>query len=399
MLRISKLAAKDYFFEWQISSCFVLGLAAVLAPILILFGLKFGIVGSMVDDLVDDPRNRELRPISSGRYDSTWFSNLKERSDISFVIPRTRNIAANIQLKSTTSPRFQNVEVIPTKAGDPMLPAVVKFPSGFDSIILSKSAAKKLAVKPGDVVDGSVARRYKGQAERVHLKLKIQTIAPPMAFARDGAFSSLKLVEALEYFLDGHAVPELDWSGNEDLSASNYTGFRLFAKTIYDVRPLKEWLHEQGVEVKTRAQDIETVQRLEKNLSSIYWAIAFIGIAGFSLSLGASLWANVDRKRRELSILRLVGFSSAEIILFPMVQSIITAVMGWVLAIVLYYLTSVGINKMMAIESGPEQQVCHLLTQHFVISFGLTCLAATVAACVSGLRAARVEPAEGLKER
>ena len=399
MRRIAKLAAKDYFFEWQISSCFVLGLAAVLGPILILFGLKFGVVGSMVDDLVDDPRNRELRPINSGRYDSTWFSKLKGRSDISFVIPRTRNIAATIQLKSNTSPRFQSVELIPTKTGDPMLPVVVEFPSGFNSIILSNSAAKKLAVNPGDIVDGSLARRYKGRVERVHLELTIQAIAPTTAFARDGAFSSLKLLEALEDFFDGQAVPELDWPGSKDANSDSYAGFRLFAKTIYDVLPLREWLHEQGVEVKTRAQDIATVQRLDKNLSAIYWAIAFIGIVGFSLSLGANMWANVDRKRRELSILRLVGFSSAEIILFPIVQSLITAVVGWILAIVLYNLTSVGINQMMAIELGPGQQVCYLLTKHFAISLGLTCLAATVAACVSGLRAARIEPAEGLKER
>jgi len=399
MCRIAKLAAKDYFFEWKISVCFVLGLASVLGPILILFGLKFGIVGNMVDDLVDDPKNRELRPINSGRYDSAWFSNLIGRSDISFVIPRTRNIAAVIQLKSKTSPRIQSVELIPTKVGDPMLPDFMEFPGGFNSIILSKSVAKKLAVKPGDVIDGSLARRYKGQAERVHLQLTVQAIAPAAAFARDGAFSSLKLLEALEDFLDGRAVPELDWLGRNDTNSGYYTGFRLFAKTIYNVMSLKEWLHEQGVEVKTRAQDIETVQRLDKNLSAVYWAIAFIGIVGFSFSLGASLWANVDRKRRELSILRLVGFSSLEIILFPVVQSLITAVMGWVLAIVLYNLTSVGINKMMAIELGPGQQVCHLLTEHYAISLGLTCLAATVAACVSGLRAARIEPAEGLKER
>ena len=31
-------------------------------------------------------------------------------------------------------------------------------------------------------------------------------------------------------------------------------------------------------------------------------------MAGYSLSLGASLWANTDRKRRELSVLRLLGF-------------------------------------------------------------------------------------------
>ncbi len=399
MLKISKLAAQDYFFEWQISSCFVLALAAVLGPILILFGLKFGIVGNMIDELVNDPRNRELRPINSGQYDQQWFDKLEARSDIEFVIPRTRIIAGSIQLKSKTSPRIQNVELIPTKSGDPLLSSIADIPSGFNRIILSKSAARKLAVKPGDVVDGSIARRYKGRNERVHIQLTIQAIAPATAFARDGAFSSLSLLEALENFLDGHGVPELEWAGSEVTEPGYYAGFRLFGRTIYDVLILKEWLNQQDVGVKTRAQDIETVQRLDRNLSAVYWAIAFIGAAGFSLSLGASMWANVDRKRRELSILRLVGFSTGEIIIFPMVQSIITAVFGWILAVILYNLTSVAINKMMALELAPGQQICHLLPIHFVVSLLFTCLAATIAACLSGFRAARIEPAEGLKER
>jgi putative ABC transport system permease protein len=41
MFRIIKLAVKDYFYEWQISACFVLALAAVLGPMLVLFALKY----------------------------------------------------------------------------------------------------------------------------------------------------------------------------------------------------------------------------------------------------------------------------------------------------------------------------------------------------------------------
>ncbi len=66
---ISWLAARDYRDEWQMSGFFVLALAAVLGPMMVLFGLKFGIISSMVDNLVEDPRNREVRPIGSGHFD------------------------------------------------------------------------------------------------------------------------------------------------------------------------------------------------------------------------------------------------------------------------------------------------------------------------------------------
>ena len=37
-----RLAASDFLFEWRLTSCLVLALAAVLAPLLVLFGLKYG---------------------------------------------------------------------------------------------------------------------------------------------------------------------------------------------------------------------------------------------------------------------------------------------------------------------------------------------------------------------
>ena len=70
------LASRDYRNEWQMSTFFIIALAAVLGPMMILYGLKFGIVGSMLTNLIEDPRNREVRPIGSGRYDSAWIEQL-----------------------------------------------------------------------------------------------------------------------------------------------------------------------------------------------------------------------------------------------------------------------------------------------------------------------------------
>jgi hypothetical protein len=87
------LASRDFANEWQMSGFFVLALAAVLGPMMILFGLKFGIVGSMLDNLIQDPRNREIHPVGSGRFDMAWVEQLRERPEIGFVIPHTRSIA------------------------------------------------------------------------------------------------------------------------------------------------------------------------------------------------------------------------------------------------------------------------------------------------------------------
>jgi putative ABC transport system permease protein len=396
--KVFGLASRDYVHEWQMSGCFVLALAAVLGPMLVLFGLKFGIVGAMVDQLIDDPRNCEVRPVGSGHYDRAWLESVRARPEVAFLVPRTRSIAATIELSSQHASRIVPVELIASDRGDPLLPSNGPLPEGTARVVLSQSAAEKLDVAAGDTLDGSLARRFRGHQERVHLPLTVAAIAPARAFSRDGAFVSVMLLEALEDFRDGRAVPLLGWEGEPADVNRTYPGFRLYARSIYDVAGLRDAFARLNVDVHTRTAEIELVQRMDRNLTAIYWAIAVIGLVGFSLSLGASLWANVDRKRRELSVLRLVGFRTADIVWFPMVQALFTAVLGWALAVAIYQATAWVINDMMAAQLETGQHVCRLLPLHYAIALVLTCGAAVLAAGLAGLRSARVEPSEGLRD-
>ncbi len=393
-----RLASRDYAHEWQMSGCFVLALAAVLGPMLVLFGLKFGIVGGMLDQLIDDPRNREIRPIGSGHYQRVWIGTLRQRADVDFLVPRTRSIAATIQLKSEQARRILPTELIPSDNGDPLLPATQAAPEGLHSIVLSPSAADKLKVKAGDKIDGSLVRRYQGKKERVHLTLTVSSVAPAAAFARDGAFVDLILLEALEDFRDGREVAAMGWAGSPGNTDRSYPGFRLYARSIYDVANLKAELASQGIDVRTKAADIELVMRMDRNLSTVYWAIAIIGLVGFSLSLGASLWANVDRKRKELSVLRLVGFRTGDIVWFPMIQALYTALLGWGLAIGIFWAASITINDMLGEQLDAGQEVCRLLPDHYMMALGLTIGASILSAALAGMRSARIEPSEGLRE-
>ena len=398
LFKTLRLASRDYTHEWQMSGCFVLALAAVLGPMLVLFGLKFGIVGGMLTQLIENPENREIRPVSSGHFDQAWFESLRGRDDVAFLVPRTRSIAATIELNSENSGRIVRSEVIPSGIGDPLLPAGGPLPDGIADIVLSQTAAEKLQVEQGDRVDGSVSRRYAGKRERDHIELTVKGIAPAAAFARDGAFADVRLVEALEDYRDGRAVPQLGWSGTEEDEARSYPGFRLYADSIYAVSALKDHLSAQGIEVRTKAADIELVMRMDRNLSAIYWAIAIIGLIGFSLSLGASLWANVDRKRKELSVLRLVGFRTGDIVWFPVTQAFYTGLLGWALAVGIYFGAAAAINNMLADQLASGQEVCLLLPQHFAMALGLTVGAAVLAAALAGFRSARIEPSDGLRE-
>lgn len=395
---IISLSFRDYSHEWRMSGCFVLALASVLAPMMILFGLKFGIVNSMVSGLIENPSNREIHPVGSGRFDDAWIARYRERNDVAFVMPRTRALAATIQLKSETATTIQSTELMATGEGDPLLPQLSSFPRGYDQVVLSDSIAKKLNVKKGDHIDGSLARQFRGKRERVHLDLQVLEIAPAHVISRHVAFVSLDLLLASENFKDGRSVAELGWEGQADTTRREYPSFRLYARSIYDVANLVEALQSEGIEVKANTAEINTVQSIDRNLSIIFWIIACVGAVGFSFSLGASLWANVDRKRKELSILRLVGFQGGKIILFPVLQALYTGVLGWLLAVLIYLMAEQSINQILAPSLNIEQVLCYLLPEHFFWALGLTMLVASTAAVLGGIRASSIEPSDGLRE-
>lgn len=381
------------------SGCFVLALASVLAPMMILFGLKFGIVSSMVNDLIENPVNREIRAVGSGQYTEDWFKTYQSRPEVAFIIPKTRALAATIQLKSKSVGRIFSTELMATTEGDPLLVNLPEKPQGYYQVILSIAIANKLNVKKGDRIDGSLARQFRGKRERVHIELKVVDIVSEQLINRKIAFVSLDLLLATESFKDGRSVSELGWQGNKDDQLKRkYPSFRLYARTIYDVKKLVSELDNEGINVKANIAQINTVQSINKNLTIIFWIIACVGAVGFSFSLGASLWANVDRKHKELSILRLVGFQGGKIILFPVLQSMYTGLLGWLLAVLIYLTAEQSINQILAPNLQIDRVICYLLPEHFFWALGLTLSVAAGAAILGGIRASRIEPSDGLRD-
>jgi len=399
MSSIIRLSFRDYSHEWRMSGCFILALSSVLAPMMILFGLKFGIVSTMLEQLIENPLNREIKPIGSGRYDDAWIDRFRNRADVEFIIPKTRALAATIQLKSSSATRILSTELLATATGDPILASSTSFPKGYQQVILSQSAAKKLNVRRADEIDASLARQFQGKRERVHLPVKVIDIANATVTSRNVAFVSLDLLIASEQFKDGRAVNALSWGGDSPAAAERiYPSFRLYARSIYDVEKLVNDLEKEGVKVKANVSEIATVQSIDQNLSVIFWIIACVGAIGFSFSLGASLWANVDRKRKELSVLRLVGFKSGRIVMFPVLQSIYTAILGWLLAVLVYLGFEYLINFFLAPRLNLDRALCFLLTEHFLWALALTVVVAIFAAILGGARAAGIEPSEGLRD-
>ena len=388
---ITSLAWQDYRNDRWLSACSVLALVAVIAPLLVLFGLKFGLVSSLTERLETDPATREIIPLGGGRFSAAFIEQLGQRSDVAFALPRTRQIAATAQVGTLT------LEMLPTAPGDPLL-AGLPIPHGLDQIVLSHTAAEKLAARPGDWLETSFARQVAGQVQAQHTRLQVLAVLPLEAFARDGLFAGLGLLEAAEDYRDGRAVAALGWAGDAvGLSEQRvYPAFRLYARSLADVEPLRVFFTGQNLLVSTQANTIAQVQSLSRNLSIVFWIIAGLALAGAFAAIFAATLAAVARKRRELSVLRLLGFSTGALLLFVLLQALYSAGFAAVLSGGLYGLAEAALNKLFV--QVPGEYASHLLARHYGLALAAVLGVSAVAAASGGWRVARIQASEGIRD-
>jgi putative ABC transport system permease protein len=273
-------------------------------------------------------------------------------------------------------------------------------PDGFSGVILSAPAAEMLGIAVGDLVQGRISRTLKsGEREAVGLDLQVDAVLPPAHTDRLEAFVSLPFLIAAEDYREGFAVESLGAGGQIRPEGERYfASFRLYARTIADVADLRLLLAASGVNSDTRLAEIELIQGLDHSLGVLFAVVAGLGGSGYLISLTVSLWANTERKRRELSVLRLMGLRSIELAVFPALQALFTALLGVLLATLMYLPVERLVNVLFRGSLAEHQVLGRLEPQHFAAAAGITLGFALLASLAASVRSARVTPAEGLRD-
>ena len=392
------IAARDLASEPLLSLFAVLSLSAVLAPLLILFSLKFGLIDTIASRLIEDVRNREIVVLTSGRFDRDWFEEVSARPDVAFLVPSTRVIAASFNALQHRPERetLRGVTMIPTLPGDPLLDSLQTEIERPDEIILSAVAAERLRAGPGDVLRARIQRTRENTAEAVFAELTVVDVAPHWAHPTPGAFVSLDLQVATEDYRDGFGAPEFGWPGEAQTGERLFPRFRLYARSIYDVAELRDFLAAEGVDVRTQAATIEAMRSLDRNLSLVFGLVAAVAITGFAAAFSANLASNVERKRRELSVLRLVGAPLRVIVVFPLAQALMVAAGGLMVSFALFAAVSRQLNVIFADSARAGEFVSRLTPEHVLAASLFTFAVAALSAIWAGVAGIRIEPTEGL---
>jgi putative ABC transport system permease protein len=392
----ARLGLADLLREPWVFICQLAALSAVVAPLLVLAGLRVGVVDGLLAEMRNDPANRRIIVRGDQSLRPADFAWIVAQPGVGFALPTTRSIAARAFLSAEGGGSYERTGLLPSAAGDPLLsagrPALRQ-----DEVALSVTLRRRLGVAVGDMV---IARNNRGDQHRetIELPMKVVEIVRDDWLPGASALVNPMTLERIEAFLDGFAVPELGIDGRPAESRPPvHENIRLYAARIEDVASLATRLREKfGFETVSAEERIAQIQALDRNMLLIFGLVTLIAGAGLVLSVAAQVWGNVERKRGHLSVLRLMGGSRMALALFPLAQAIAIAGLGFAAAFGVYRALATVINLTFADALPANTALCRLAGGDLVAAAVGTVIAMTCAAVASGWRASRVEPFDGI---
>lgn len=191
---VLRLAVADLGHEWILTLCLVMATAAVIAPLLTLMGLKYGTIATLRDRLVQDPVYREIRPAATRVRRQAWFQEYQTRREVAFLIPTILPASSIIQALPSKRPRSHAMDLIPTAAGDPLILENGGTIPGPGQCVLTTTAAQRLEVKEGDVLETRATRIRDGRREFGKAMLEVVSVLRPSAGGLERMYAPLSFV-------------------------------------------------------------------------------------------------------------------------------------------------------------------------------------------------------------
>jgi putative ABC transport system permease protein len=393
---LPRLALADLRHEWGMALCYVAALAAILTPLLVLDGLRAGVIQGLTDELRSNPSKLRIHLPGTLQLNPETVAAIGALDGVGYIEPMSRSIAARLLLAGPEG-AVDTVDLLPSSAGDPLLRRADALAPG--EIALSSDLAERFGVGPGDRLTGHASRTGRWPA-RLALPFEIVEIVPGDFLIGRQALVSPAVADQLEAFRDSFELPDHGIAGRSLAERPvRYENLRIYADDLDSVEPLAGLLRSSfGLQVRAAEDEVRRIRALDRNLGAVFSLIGLVAGAGFVTALAASLWGNVERKRRALGILRLMGAARLALVAFPLTHGLAIAALGFALAVAAAALVAGMINTRFAdAQSGPGA-ICTLVPWHLAVALGVTLLAAAAAALAGGFKASRLEPTEGMRE-
>lgn len=393
-----RLAARDMARETLHVLCITALIAGVVAPLMLLFAIRDGVMDSLVGRLRENPEMRRIAIIGDHLFDPARAAEIAGWPEVAFAAPQERGIARRMQMRPPGARAFERVTLIGSGPGEPLLPPGVALEA--DEVAVSAGLAAKFGLEPGAVLDAHGLRGDPPDA-RFGARLRVAHIVPRGWLAGSAALAPPAFLDALEAFYDGHALPAYGAPDGPPLSAREPAAesFRVYAADIRDVAALEARLERAlGVQTRSRVAEIAPLLGLDRDIGAALRVLAVCAVAGLAAALTALFWSNVERKRMALATLALLGAPPRLLALFPLAQAGLYALAGWATALVLALAGSAALQALFADDVAARGGIAPVsLSAALWLLAGLLALA-LVAGGLAARRALRVDPALAIRQ-
>jgi putative ABC transport system permease protein len=210
---------------------------------------------------------------------------------------------------------------------------------------------------------------------------------------------SLSVITDIEDYRDGYSVPGRGWDGQDDNRTGErpYSGFRLYATNLEALPMLVKWLTVRGIRTYSSVDDVVGLRTLDRSLGTVLLIILGIGSAGVLVSLASVLWAHVERRRRELSIIRLMGAASIVLVGIPILEALIIGLSAILVSVLGYAVSDLILGLAFRAPGLGNADLCWMPAYQWAIAVAGTLACASSASILAAWKSLSIPPAEGFE--
>jgi putative ABC transport system permease protein len=388
------LAVRDMARDWVHVVCNVAVIAGVIVPLLVLYGVKNGVTATLVDGLRANPATLQIDTAGNGAFTRADLAEVHGWPETGFATLKTRSTFDLVNVRAEAGGGLEDAVLTPTGAGDPALPEGTRLAAG--EVAVSAALADRLGVGAGDGV--LLVSQAPDRPRQLALPRRVAAMIPADRLGGRAVLADLETLVLFEAFYDGYALPDHGIAAGPMLSGrpESFAGLRVFARDLHLLAPLQARLEARfGVATQSDVQGVASVLALSRNLTLALALTTAVAAFGLAATLVFGFWGEVVRKRHGLAGLALVGLSPGRIAMIPVVQAVVTAVLGLVVSFALLAVAARVAAAMFAAGGGGIVAIS--AAEGAVIALAVVVFVVLTSAAAAR-RAARVDPAIVLRE-
>lgn len=396
MKQLFSLAVRDLLHNRLQFLCDTALLIGVLVPLMVLLGAKTGVQQSLIADLYSDPGILEIETRGNKSMGPEQRDEILLWAETHFVALKTRAFTDFARVRKDGGKRIRNARLVGTETGDPLLPDVSLLDG---QVAISDGLATALDLSAGDSL--TIVSDSQDRSKQLRIERDVAIVAQPDRVPDLVLFADYSTLQLFEAYYEGYALPEYGIEEGRDISSrvEDFEAMRIYATNLEDVpnlaRKVEEFL---SVNTDSNASRIATTLRLGENLNLAFQIIATVAVVGLIAALVSSFWTAVDRKRRTLATLALLGVPPRSLALFPIFQALCLGVASLILAFAIFGIAAGIAESLFSSRLEGDSRVVALATYGVLGLIAGTLALVLGSALVASNRILRIDPAIILRD-